>query len=1379
MNLRVCALAVVFLLGAVCTVQGGTYHVSSNGTDANSGTSPSSAWRTMAKANGAVVAGDVVIVHGGQYSEGVQPRNSGQPGNPITYQVAPGEHAVLNAAIGIQLGPKHSYIVVDGFEVHASYRMAELVGSSYITIRNSSFYGGRGNYSAFSVDGASYCVIQNNYLDRQDPDGASQTGDEPTGGDGLRLIGTSHHNLIDGNTATRCEHVAFASSFSKDGAYQSYNIWRNNTSYKNHTNFSLQDGVQRCVFENNKGYYPGLVWTGGNGWSLQFTGTNCIIRFNTLYDDTSTVYINRQWPGVVGTMTGSANGSNPSLQYNKVYNNTIYGENDQKEWQKEGWRFDNHRSDLTENDNVLKNNIIAGSPYVQVDDIDVAHSFASMNNRYEGNLLAGANGQPPKVRYESSTEIGIWSLADIKRLKPDQWDASNREGDPLFVNTTGQGPGKDFTLRQGSPAIDAGVHLSTAASAGSGTTLVVADAGYFIDGWGVPGVYGDSIKIEAGPPVGINTIDYGTNTITLNGSRSWTQGARIFYYRSDRFQGNAPDIGAHELGGQVPPPPPTRPSPPLLFSPDNGAGSLNPDVTLRWSPISSALSYQVQVSTDANFATRDFDVVTTDAFFGLSSLKSATTYYWRVNATNAAGTSDWSQVWSLTTIDPGNPPANILSNPKFDNGLNSWWSYSNGQAEFLVASPGFTGDHAGKLHIIATGDNTQIFQYNVPLEPNTKYIFSFAAFSKSGDDVDVSVAKHSPPYTNYGLGAVRFNLDTTWKVFTTEFTTSNFTSPVNDARVLFWFAPYAAAGDEYYIDNVMLTPAVPALPGPLPVAPPRWSTDQPTKVTLRWQQTVEAFSYAVEVALDSGFAVNVVSDTAVVDTQYQLSSLNNLSTYYWHVRSRGAMGLSSFSPVYSFTTVPAVLSTPVLTPQPDTLQPVPFTVAWRRVAGAVHYHLQVATDDKFTAFVLNDSTLADTSCVVGPLQPGARYFLRIRATSPVGSSAFSVPVQFTVRASELTVPVLLPLPGQVDQQPIAITVVWHPSPGATSYHLQLSLDSLFNNLLLNDSTVTDTVRHLGPLQDATTYYFRLRAWNTIGHSPFSTPLVFSTSAGQLSVPSIVSMPGQGINLPLVTSIRWLSVPGAVRYQLQLATDLQFKVIILNDSTFTDTLTHVGPLDYATAYFARVRAMNDRAVSAFSLPYGFSTVPAPPSAPREIVLASLPQTTSATLSWPTTPGATTYHLQVAKDSLFVTLTVNDSTLMDTVRAIASLDPSTRYFARVRAKGTGGVGAFSSTLVFTTAGSGSSSAVPRDYSLEQNYPNPFNPTTAIRYEIPVNVHVRIVLYTTLGQLVKTLVDADQAAGRYEVAFAGGQLASGAYFYVFEAGDYVQTRRLLYLK
>jgi hypothetical protein len=524
-----------------------TLHISAAGKDANAG-NESAPWRTVDKANEAALPGDVIVVHGGHYTDGIHPVKSGTPDHPIVFRAAPGERAVLDTRIGVQLGPGSSYIIIDGFEVHATYRMAELVGSSNITIRNCKFYGGRGSYAAFSLEGASYCVVQNNYLDRQDPDGATEVGDDPGGGDGLRLIGNSHHNLIEGNTVTRCEHVGFASSFSKADIYQSYDVWRDNRAYNNHTNYSLQDGVQRCLFEGNVGYYPGLVWTGGNGNCLQFTGSSCIIRYNTLYDDTGTVHTARRWPALVGTGTGSANGGEPSMQYNKIYNNTLYGETDQTEWKKAGWRIDNNYStSMFQNYNVFKNNIIANTADVQVDDIDAVRTLASMNNRYEGNLLFGSRGRPAEVRYGHLGGNDRWTLREVKIAKPGQWAASNKEGDPLFVNTTGQGSAKDFSLRPGSSAIDAGVPLTTALNAGHiATSLEVDDAGYFIDGWGIPGVQGDSVKIGSDAPVGISAIDYTTNKITLNSPRTWKSGARVFYYRCDRFRGDAPDIGAHE-----------------------------------------------------------------------------------------------------------------------------------------------------------------------------------------------------------------------------------------------------------------------------------------------------------------------------------------------------------------------------------------------------------------------------------------------------------------------------------------------------------------------------------------------------------------------------------------------------------------------------------------------------------------------------------------------------------------------------------------------------------------------------------------------------------------------------------------------------------------
>src|SRR5512141_2905184 len=215
------------MLSAVSRAPASVYHISASGDDASRGSS-ASPWRTLAKANNAATAGDVVIVHGGEFADGIRPANSGSSGSPIVFQAAPGEHPVLTTSTGIDLGPGSAYITVEGLEIHARYRVVQIVGSSFITIRHCQLYGGRGNYSGFSVDGASYCVIQNNYYDRQDPDGSSVSGTEPTGGDGLRLIGNSNHNLIEGNTVTGCEHVAMASSYSTPTVYQSYNIWRNN-----------------------------------------------------------------------------------------------------------------------------------------------------------------------------------------------------------------------------------------------------------------------------------------------------------------------------------------------------------------------------------------------------------------------------------------------------------------------------------------------------------------------------------------------------------------------------------------------------------------------------------------------------------------------------------------------------------------------------------------------------------------------------------------------------------------------------------------------------------------------------------------------------------------------------------------------------------------------------------------------------------------------------------------------------------------------------------------------------------------------------------------------------------------------------------------------
>jgi photosystem II stability/assembly factor-like uncharacterized protein len=94
-------------------------------------------------------------------------------------------------------------------------------------------------------------------------------------------------------------------------------------------------------------------------------------------------------------------------------------------------------------------------------------------------------------------------------------------------------------------------------------------------------------------------------------------------------------------------------------------------------------------------------------------------------------------------------------------------------------------------------------------------------------------------------------------------------------------------------------------------------------------------------------------------------------------------------------------------------------------------------------------------------------------------------------------------------------------------------------------------------------------------------------------------------------------------------------------------------------------------------------------------------------------------------------------------------------------------------------GVGSAIPQHYELLQNYPNPFNPSTTIRYGLPHNSVVQLTVFNTLGQQVTVLQNGEQEAGYHEVKFDGRGLSSGVYFYRLQAGNFVETRKLLFVR
>ena len=93
-------------------------------------------------------------------------------------------------------------------------------------------------------------------------------------------------------------------------------------------------------------------------------------------------------------------------------------------------------------------------------------------------------------------------------------------------------------------------------------------------------------------------------------------------------------------------------------------------------------------------------------------------------------------------------------------------------------------------------------------------------------------------------------------------------------------------------------------------------------------------------------------------------------------------------------------------------------------------------------------------------------------------------------------------------------------------------------------------------------------------------------------------------------------------------------------------------------------------------------------------------------------------------------------------------------------------------------------PAAFALYPNVPNPFNPETTIRYDLPGARAVRLSLYNLSGQLIRTLVDGERAAGHHTVVWdgrddAGRAVASGTYLYRLQAETRVETRKLLLLR
>jgi len=547
--------AVFAIFATTAASQAATYWVSPSGAapwaNAKSQTSLAGTLAgSMAAANSNAAAGDTVYLRGGTYAMGIAPVKSGNSSSRITFKGYAGETArISGTATAINVNNK-TFIVIDSVttdsnKIFADFRRASRVWILNSTLINSTDTGGWPvgvlMYSNSRYNRIANCTIGNaGHMSVNDDIG------------GLMVIGawedstdSSAYNLIENNVLYHGGHHVMEVS-------SKYNIIRGNTFHnENWTSCGRSSTGNLCgnrnilvgdiisaywnVIEGNRFAFSGASiddQTGASGLSIRCSHT--IIRKNLIYLNDG--------PG----MTLYADGSGIyDSRFCHIYNN-VYYKNGVSPLSQSDYRY---TFGLTFDD------VAGNNPAIPITDNAIKNNLFYKNTG--GDLYfyyTSLSLQTVLGNYYASASNNSVAMAAI----PGNTLAS---ADPLFADisaasTVANIAAFDFHLRTSSPAIDKGVFLTATTAVGSGTVITVADAGYFIDGYGITG--GDTVQLEGQTEhAQILSIDYSANKITVDKSLTWSSGQGVAL----AYSGTAPDIGACEYAANSIVAPPAANSP--------------------------------------------------------------------------------------------------------------------------------------------------------------------------------------------------------------------------------------------------------------------------------------------------------------------------------------------------------------------------------------------------------------------------------------------------------------------------------------------------------------------------------------------------------------------------------------------------------------------------------------------------------------------------------------------------------------------------------------------------------------------------------------------------------------------------------------------------
>lgn len=332
-------------------------------------------------------------------------------------------------------------------------------------------------------------------------------------------------------------------------------------------------------------------------------------------------------------------------------------------------------------------------------------------------------------------------------------------------------------------------------------------------------------------------------------------------------------------------------------------------------------------------------------------------------------------------------------------------------------------------------------------------------------------------------------------------------------------------------------------------------------------------------------------------------------------------------------------------------------LTWSSVQGAKYFQIQIDSTNLFTNPVFNQIINRITYLNLPRLDNSTMYYWRVRALNDKDTSQWSTIRTFT---TYLANPVFtFPLNNSLSIQ-LKDTIRWNKVNLATNYHFQISNSPSFTNILENDDKLTSEKIVVNNLQNNTTYYCRIRAYNSTNTSDWSDTLTFKTI---LETP-ILDYPDNNLkNVPVSFVFNWNKVSGADNYILQVCKNDKFsKGMVINNVIDSTNLT-VESLENDNSYYWRVKAIRLNDSSDWSEVWNFST-----KLESVVLVQPLNQQinveVNCNFSWREIAPEETYSLQLSFAPDFSSVLLDTNLISSPFITVNGLIPYTKYYWRVK-------------------------------------------------------------------------------------------------------------------